>query len=227
MLYKGNNVQCTVCQKSFRKFLPYGNKGAENRLCPNCLTLERHRLLWKYLKEKTNFFTNKLKVLHIAPEQPFLKKIRKLENIDYITADLYSPIADVKTDIRAMVFEDKTFDVTLCNHVLEHSDEEQKALTELYRTLKLGGWAILQVPIDYSREKTYEDKNITTRSEREKHFGQYDHLRVYGKDYPERLRNAGFTVVEDDFIKSFTKEEIERFRFDKEEIIYLCKRNEN
>lgn len=222
LLYKGDKVKCTVCEKSFRKFLPYGNKGVDNRLCPNCLTLERHRLLWLYLKEKTNFFTEKIKVLHIAPEQPFIKRFKKLENINYTTADLYSPIADVKTDIRNMIFPDKTFDIILCNHVLEHIDDEKKALKELYRTLKPGAYAILQVPIDYSREKTYEDKNIVTEKEREKHFGQYDHLRIYGKDYPERLRKSGFFVREEDFVKSFTKQEIERFRFDTEEIIYKC-----
>ncbi len=224
LFYRGNNVQCPACNKSFRKFLPYGNKGETNRLCPNCLTLERHRLLWVYLEERTFFFTAKINVLHIAPEQPFLKKFRKLENINYVTADLYSPLADVKTDIRNMIFSDNTFDVILCNHVLEHIDEEQKALKELYRTLKTGGWAIIQVPIDYSLEKTYEDKTIVTKKEREKYFGQYDHLRVYGRDYPQRLRKAGFTVIEDNFIKSFTKKEIEIFRFDENEIIYICKK---
>ena len=98
--YKGNNVECTVCEKKFRKFLPYGNKARENRLCPSCLTLERHRLLWLYLKNKTNFFRDNLKVLHIAPEQPFLKRFRKQKGNNYVTADLYSPIADIKTDIR-------------------------------------------------------------------------------------------------------------------------------
>ncbi len=221
-LYKGNNVECTVCENKFRKFLPYGNKASENRLCPNCLTLERHRLLWLYLKNKTNFFNSKLKVLHIAPEQPFLKRFKKIKAKDYVTADLYSPIADVKTDIRNLVFDDNSFDIIICNHVLEHIDDELKAIKELLRVLKPKGWAILQVPIDYSSEVTYEDSTITDPKEREKHFGQYDHLRSYGKDYPERLREAGFNVKEDDYIESFSDIEKERFRFDKNEIIYYC-----
>lgn len=222
LLYRGNNVECTVCEKTFRKFLPYGNKASENRLCPNCLTLERHRLLWLYLKNRTDFFKSNSKVLHIAPEQPFLKRFKKLKGKNYITADLYSPIADVKTDIRDLVFEDNSFDIIICNHVLEHIDNEQKALKELYRVLKASGWAILQVPIDYTLEATYEDSGITSPKEREKHFGQYDHLRSYGKDYAERLRKARFAVKEDKYIESFTKEEVEIYRLDKNEIIYYC-----
>ncbi len=226
LIYKGTNTECPVCNKQFKKFLPYGygNANRDNRLCPNCLSLERHRLLWLYLKEKTDFFNSKHTVLHIAPEQPFLKSFKNLKNLDYTTADLYSPIVDVKTDIRNMVFEDNKFDVVICNHVLEHIDEEQKAMSEILRVMKPGAWAILQVPIDYSLEKTFEDSNITSREDRQKYFGQYDHVRLYGKDYPERLRKAGFEVTEDNFVNSFSEEEQEKYRFDKNEIIYFCKK---
>ena len=225
--YKGNNVECPICGSSFSKFMPYGYGKANrnNRLCPNCLSLERHRLLWMYLKNKTDFFKDKISVLHIAPEQSFLKRFKKLENINYTTADLVSPIADVKTDIRDMyVFEDNKFDVIICNHVLEHIDEEQKALSELYRIMKPGAWAILQVPIDYSLETTFEDDTITNKKEREKIFGQYDHVRQYGTDYPERLKKAGFKVTEDDFVSTFSDAEINKYRFDENEIIYLCEK---
>ena len=226
LFFKGNNVECNVCGKTFRKFLPYGynESASNNRLCPYCLSLERHRLLWAYLQQKTNFFKANLKVLHIAPEQPYLKKFKSMKNLDYTTADLYSPIADVKTDIRDLVFDDDSFDVIICNHVLEHIDKEQKAMKELLRVMKNGAWGILQVPIDYSKKETYEDLSITAPKERQKHFGQYDHVRLYGTDYPEHLRKAGFNVIEEKFIDSFTDEEKERFRFDKNEIIYLCKK---
>ncbi len=220
--YKGNNVECPVCEHKFRKFLPYGNKGEDNRLCPYCLTLERHRLLWLYLKEKTNFFTDKLKMLHIAPEQPFLKRFRNLPNIDYTTADLLSPIADIKMDIQQMPIKDETYDVVMCNHVLEHVENDIKAMKEIYRVLKKGGWAILQVPINYDREKTYEDFSITDPKERERIFGQYDHMREYGRDYPERLRSVGFKVIEDDFIKTLPPQKIEYYKLDPQEIIYYC-----
>ena len=221
--YRGNNVTCPVCGKSYKTFLPYGyGEGIhDNRLCPGCLTLERHRLLWLFLKEKTDFFTGNLKVLHIAPEQPFLKRFKKMENLEYVTADLESPIADVKMDIQDMPFEDESFDVVICNHVLEHVDDDRKAMREVYRVLRKKGWAILQVPIDYNRETTYEDASITSPEERAKHFGQYDHRRVHGKDYGKRLAEAGFKVVEDDFVKSFSPDEINKYRLDPEEIIYF------
>ncbi len=224
LIYKGDNVECPVCEKSFKKFLPYGygESNKDNRLCPNCLSLERHRLLWLFLREKTSFFSEKLTVLHIAPEQPFLKKFKNLSNLNYITADLYSPIVDIKTDIRKMIFENNKFDFVICNHVLEHIDAEQKAMKEILRVLKPGGKAILQVPINYSLDKTFEDPNITSDKDRQKYYGQYDHVRLYGKDYPERLRQAGFYVTEDDFVNSFSDEEINRYKFDKNEIIYVC-----
>jgi SAM-dependent methyltransferase len=225
IFYIGDKQECPICEKKFRKFLPYGYKQThnDNRLCPNCLSLERHRLLWMYLKNNTDFFTNHLKVLNIAPEQPYIKRFRKLNNLVYTTADLESPIADVKLDVRDMhVFEDNTFDFIICNHVLEHIDEEHKAMSELYRVLKKGGRAILQVPIDYTLEHTFEDNTISDKKERERIFGQYDHVRIYGRDYPERLKIVGFTVIEDDFVKRFSEEELGRYRLDQSEIIYLC-----
>lgn len=222
LFYRGNAVTCPVCENSFSKFLPYGNQGKDNRLCPNCLSLERHRLLWLYLKHETNFFDENHKMLHIAPEQPFIKRFKKLKNLDYITADIESPIADIKMDIRNIPFEDNIFDIIFCNHVLEHIDDDNKAMTEMLRVLRPGGWIILQVPIERDRAITYEDFSITDPKEREKHFGQYDHVRVYGTDYKQRLLAAGFEVIEDDFVNDFSDEEIERYRLDKSEFIYHC-----
>ena len=222
LFYRGNNVECPICKSHFSKFLPYGPKGYTNRLCPKCLSLERHRLIWLFLNKKTDFFSAKLKVLHIAPEQPFLKRFRNLENLEYVTGDLESPIADVKMDIRDMPFDDNSFDVLLCNHVLEHIEEEQKALSEIYRVLKKRGWAILQVPLNVDFEVTYENKNITTPREREEHFGQYDHVRWYGRDYGKRLEKSGLKVLPDDMVKEIGEELAERYRLDKAELLYYC-----
>jgi len=224
VFYKGNTYQCPICEGRYRKFLPFGNAGEANRLCPGCLSLERHRLLWLYLKEKTGFFTESLNVLHVAPEQPFVKRFRKLSNLNYTTADLVSPLADVKMDIHEIPFPDNTFDVFICNHVLEHVDDELKATKEVFRVLKPGAWAILQVPVDYSLETTYENKAIVTEKDREKHFGQRDHVRLHGKDYPQRLRNAGFRVNEVDYLESFEPNIRDFYRLPKEEIIYLCRK---
>ena len=212
LFYLGNRVQCPVCGAKYRKFLPYGRfKTRENALCPNCLSLERHRLMWLYLQEKTDFFTASLKILHVAPEYCFLKRFEKLDNLDYITADLESPLAKVKMDVHDIPFEDNSFDVVFCNHTLEHVDDDLKALRELYRILKPGGWGIIQSPINIERKQTYEDASISSEKDREIHFGQKDHVREYGLDYPLRLEKAGFTVNINKSIEQMDPEEIKRF----------------
>jgi SAM-dependent methyltransferase len=225
VFYLGNNVACPICKGHFRKFLPYGNKGIDNRLCPKCLSLERHRLIWLFLVQKTEFFKAPLKVLHIAPEQPFLKRFKQLKQLEYITADLESPIADVKMDIREMPFADNTFDALICNHVLEHIDNELKAIKEIYRVLKSGGWAILQVPLNINLEETLEDLSITNPKEREKLFGQYDHVRLYGRDYAKRLEKSGLKVYPDKMVEEIGNELAARYRLDKTELIYFCRKD--
>lgn len=217
---KGNNVECPVCGGRFRKFLPYGyNIVRENVLCPRCMSLERHRLLWLYLKKKTPFFSKKLKVLHIAPEQCFYRRFKNQENLDYLTADLKSPLADIKMDIQYMPLEENRFDVVICNHVLEHVEDDRKALAEILRVLKPGGMAILQVPMDLSMNKTYEDNSITDPKEREKHFRQKDHVRLYGKDYPERVKAAGFKADDRNFITEVPAELMKRYRLPENELM--------
>lgn len=224
IFYRGNKVECVVCQRNFRKFLPYGRVPRENALCPNCLSLERHRLMWLYLKEKTNFFDDDLKVLHIAPEICFIDRFEQLQNIEYITADLESPLAKVKMDIHEMPFEDDSFDIVFCNHVMEHVDDDIKAMQEIKRVLNKDGWAIIQSPIDPTLSITYEDKSLKTWDEREKAHGQGDHLRTYGQDYGKRLASAGFQVKEDQYVQSLSIETIQKYALPREEIIFKCKK---
>ena len=160
----------------------------------------------------------------MAPEQSFYKRFRKLKNLDYTTCDLDSPIADVKADIQDLPFEDNSFDVVFCNHVLEHVDNDQKALSELFRVMKPGGWGILQVPIRYQQEKTFEDPTITDRKERIEKFGQYDHVRVYGMDYYETLKNTGFEVEKINLSEKLSDEEIKRFALEKNEILPVVRK---
>lgn len=200
-IYKGNKVECPICGGHFRKFLPYGYSIVrENALCPKCLSLERHRLIWLYLKEKTNFFQDSIKVLHIAPEQCFEERFKKQANLIYFTVDLESPLADYKCDVQDMPFEDNSFDVVMCNHVLEHVDSDLKALSEILRVMKPGAFSILLVPNDFNRKTSFEDNSITSPQERTKIFGQYDHKRVYGLDYPNILSEAGFIIPEINYL---------------------------
>lgn len=225
MYYSGDRYTDPIDEKSYRSFLPYGyGKQRDNVLAPGTLSLERHRLLWLFLKEKTNFFSDPLKVLHFAPEQAFYKRFRKLENLEYTTTDLNSPLADVKADICDLPFEDNSFDVILCNHVLEHIPDDQKAMQELYRIMKPGGWGVFQIPQDLDRETTYEDDSITDREERARIFGQYDHVRIYGKDYFEKLRSIGFRVEEEQMAALMPKEKADTYRIDPKEIIPVVKK---
>lgn len=218
VFYRGNAVECPVCTKTYREFLPYGRINPRpNALCPNCLSLERHRLIWLYLKEKTNFFSTKLDVLHIAPEHCFMKQFEKQHGEKYITADIESPLAKVKMDIHQIPFEENHFDVVLCNHVLEHVADDIKAMSEIRRVLKPGGWAILQVPFfSPVPDTTFEDNTITDPREREKIFGQDDHVRKFGKDYALRIERSGLKVMQEDFAKTVSN----RFGVSSGEILY-------
>ena len=217
---KGTKFTDPIDGKNFKSFLSYGyGKQRDNVLSPSTLSLERHRLLWLYLQNKTDFFSAKKKVLHFAPEQCFLKRFRELDNLDYTTTDLLSPIADVKADICDLPFDDNSYDVILCNHVLEHIPDDTKAMKELYRVMKPGGYGIFQIPQDLNRETTFEDDSITDKAERAKIFGQYDHVRVYGQDYFDKLRSVGFKVEEVDYTSKLSEEEIDKYRLAKGEII--------
>lgn len=223
IFYYGNSVQCPIDGRTYRRFLPYGRlESRPNALCPSSLSLERHRLMWLYLQEKTDFFTSRIKLLHIAPELCFMKIFEGLSNIDYITADIESPLAKVKMDVHAIPFEANSFDVVFCNHVMEHVENDLKAMREIHRVLKPGGWAIIQSPVYPELDNTIEDPSITEPAEKERVYGQNDHMRKYGRDYSERLRAAGFKVKEDDYLNELSEETRRRYALPKQEIIYFC-----
>lgn len=221
IFYQGNNVTCNVCEHSFRKFLPYGRKARENALCPNCLALERHRLMWLFLQKETEYFSKPLRVLHIAPELCFIDRMKALPNLDYITGDIESPLATVKMDVHQIPFEDNSFDVVFCNHVLEHVEDDIQACKEINRVLKPQGWGIIQSPV-YDLEKTLEDKSITDPAERERLFGQRDHVRKYGKDYAVRLSQSGLRVEENNFVKTLNKDLVRRHALPENEVVFFC-----
>lgn len=222
-LNKGNAVQCPVCEHSYSKFLPYGRIARPNALCPNCLALERHRLIWLFLREKTDFFSARLRVLHIAPEHCFIERFEALPNLDYITADIESPLAKVKMDVHDIPFPDNSFDVVFCNHVLEHVTDDLKVCSEFNRVLKPTGWGILQSPV-YNLEKTLEDNSITDPAERERIFGQRDHVRKYGKDYAARLRKSGIKIDENHFVKELEPAMVSKYALPINETIFVCRK---
>ncbi|EKF55413.1 methyltransferase [Galbibacter marinus] len=222
--YRGEGYIDPIDGKNYRSFLPYGYENQrENVLAPGTLSLERHRLLWLYLRE-TDFFKKPIKLLHFAPEQAFYKRFKIQKNLEYTTTDIESPLATVKADICNLPFEDNQYDVILCNHVLEHIPDDRKAMQELYRVMKPGGWGIFQIPLDMQRSTTFQDDRITDPKERAKIFGQYDHVRVYGMDYFEKLRSVGFQVEEVLLQNTLTPEQIKRYGLNPSEILPLCKK---
>ena len=169
--------------------------------------------------------TKPRRLLHLAPEQAFAKRFRAMGHLDYVTADLNSPLADIKADICNLPFEDHSFDCVLCNHVLEHIPDDKRAMSELFRVMKPGGFGVFQVPLDRERKATFEDPGITDKAERVRLFGQYDHVRVYGMDYFDRLRQVGFKVEAIDYTSELHPEEIDRYRLAEGELIPVVFKN--
>lgn len=237
--YSGDNYECPFCKGHFSTFLPTGINipvltqykvvGGGYRLnatCPRCYSTDRERLIYLYLKkEKQYLFSARIKLLHVAPELNLAVKLKSNPNIDYISADISSPMADIQIDISAINEPDNTYDVIICNHVLEHIDNDSKAMAELFRVLKKGGFAILQVPISYSIEKTIEDSSITKPEDKEREYGQNDHVRIYGSDYMLRLIKAGFSVVENRFAEKMAPQDIKKYGLLQDERIYVCSKS--
>jgi SAM-dependent methyltransferase len=177
--------------------------------------------LWLYFKDRTDLFDTNHRVLHIAPESIFARIFQRMPQLDYITADLSSSQVSTKADITNIPCKDNVFDVVLCNHVLEHVPDDQRAMRELFRALAPGGWAILQSPVDVERAETFEDPTITSPEDRERVFGQHNHVRVYGRDYKGRLEKAGFNVQIDSYAKDLEPHVVSKYGLQEEEI-YFC-----
>lgn len=255
--HKGDRVFCPVCEKSFGSFAPYypwndsleenstmmltngtrpspeRNTSGRDRKCPNCGSLERQRLLWLYLKNKTDIFDEAPKrLLDFAPYLAFFDAFSARKNIAYYPCDLFPDSLNfidfsggiIQADITKMGFSDMFFDVILCSHILEHLTDDQMAISELFRLMKSDGWGIIQVPLDTSRLRTFEDPTITTPEEREIAFGQKDHLRVYGRDFKERLEIGGFKVSADQYVESFDQNELVRYGLDPEETLFIVRK---
>jgi SAM-dependent methyltransferase len=186
--------------------------------------MERHRLMWLYLHARPELLTSPMRLLHVAPEPIFEKLFRSRPQIDYLSADLDGSQAMVAMDLTRIDVPDKSFDAIVCSHVLEHIPDDGKAMREMCRILKPGGWAILQSPVENSRTITYEDWSITSKQDRLKHFGQEDHVRIYGRDYADRLRNAGFVVNVDRFGEKIGSDRVRFHSLQADEDVYFCRR---
>lgn len=224
--YMGRGRECPICGSRRRRFLPYGYvRSREDALCPRCLSLERHRMLWLWIERESDLMQRLPRLLHIAPEVSLMKHFRRLYRgtEGYITADLESPLADKHFDVQDIPLADRSVDVVICNHLFEHVADDRLAMRELYRIMRHGGWGIMVVPEDRTREHTFEDDSITDAAERTRLFGQYDHRRIYGRDYDERLREAGFVVERVDYAAKLTADERSRYAVAGDDLVIVRK----
>jgi hypothetical protein len=216
--FHGSGVNCPICGGEWRAFAAFnGRKGAR---CPRCGSLERHRQMWLFLTRNSDVLIRPQRVLHVAPEQFLRDALRVTHGAGYVYGDIADPHAYL--DVTKLGFNDASFDVIICSHVFEHVPDDATAMSEILRVLAPDGWAILDAPVDDSREHTDEDPSVTSANERRKRFGQWDHCRYYGRDYTDRLRTAGFEVAIDP--NPFRPDEKARYGLrDRHDHIYLCR----
>ena len=221
LFYWGRVHYCPLCDGNLRTFQAHGPARRPNALCPVCFSLERHRAAWLFLQRRTDLFKGQSRrLLHFAPEPVLQARLARLPHLDYVTADLDNPRADEVVDITAMQFPDCSFDAIYCSHVLEHVPADRQAIRELWRVLRPGGWALLVVPI--GADLTVEDPAVTDPSGRLRRFGQADHVRIYGRDFQDRLREAGFDVDVVTAGQLVSREEAGTFGLSPSESLFYC-----
>ncbi|MCK5345134.1 MAG: methyltransferase domain-containing protein [Candidatus Heimdallarchaeota archaeon] len=215
-VYIGKKHQCPCCESNLRKFAD------DREICPVCGSGKRHRLQWLVLDRKFTFFDSNADVLDIAPMQYFQNYCLQRSSLKYLSADLSSELAMDKIDLTATPYPDSSFDFILCSHVLEHIPDDRAAMKEMYRLLRPTGIALIQVPLH--DQPTYEDASITDPLQRTIHFGQADHVRIYGSDITQRLRNVGFSVISKSCDDLFPRSELKYFGLDETETIFTAKK---
>lgn len=225
VLHSGDAAECPICGIHLKRFirLKKHTPPIPGNLCPRCRSKERHRLLWLFLKHHTDFFNANAKtILHVAPEPCFRERMESMRHVRYIVSDFESPLPQHHIDITNIALADESVDIILCNNVLEHIPDDQRAMRELARILKKGGWGIINVPLDSNRQTTFEDASIVTSAGRRRLYKQEDHVRIYGRDYPARLRESGFQVQEIDYYAELGEGLATRYALLNDEFIYFC-----
>jgi SAM-dependent methyltransferase len=218
-LFIGNSVECPICAKGSPRWV---SLGFGQPLCPHCLASDRNRLISLYLKNELDFGTRPLRVLHFAPEHCFLRRFAKVPNITYIAADIDPPKGGVKMDITDIPLDADSIDLVICSHVLEHIEDDAKAMRELRRVTCPGGTALIMCPVYKDRATTYEDASIVDPKDRLVAFGQTDHVRLYGADFGARLERAGFQVDENHYATHLGEAAMKRYGIKPGAVIYAC-----
>jgi SAM-dependent methyltransferase len=210
-----------VCGGRFSRFRDDWNRA--DAICWRCGSHERHRALWVYLERHPELLDGAAALLHFAPEWCLERRLRSRVAPRYVTADLDPHGVDMALDITSLALSDAAFDAIVCSHVLEHVDDDRRAMRELRRVLAPGGWLIVMVPLDTSRDATYEDPSIVGPAERQEAFWQSDHVRLYAPDVAERLTEAGFTVTVERVAEQLPPAQAERYRLLASDWLFVCR----
>lgn len=235
--YAGNKVQCAVCKRRSSRFLPWhmryeinehytvvAGRPRKNHHCPACHATSRMQMMYFYLEQLFQSKSERFRVLHVAPERSLRKWLSEHDRVDYVSMDIGSPMAMVHTDLMQLCFDENQFDVVIASHVLEHVYADRQAMRELLRILKPEAVAILQVPIALELEQTIDDPDEKNPLERERRFGQNDHLRLYGQDYADRLAEEGFAVEEYDMQAELGQALVDLHCLEEGETLFLCRK---
>ena len=206
----GAGLLCCICGRKVRRFLPYrgtwlgmppvltegGVIGSDilNFACPACGCHARERHLWLYLQACGILQAmGGTRILHLAPEMHLQRLIAGAAPRVYVLGDLYPSRADIRRiDLLDIDFPEHHFDLVIANHVLEHVSDDTRALREILRVLRPGGKAILQTPYASRLPRKFEDPSITSEEARLHAYGQEDHCRLYGADFPDFVASFGF-----------------------------------
>jgi SAM-dependent methyltransferase len=216
----GSAACCPCCGRESARFARFHGEADQ---CPGCGSLMRHRALLLLLRDHFQIHRSSWRVLHVGPGAAVAGWLERQDGIDYVTADIDSPLARVQVDATDMPFEDESFDFAICVHVLEHIPDDRKALREFARVLRPGSPAVFQVPPS-DLETTREDPGVTDPQERERLFGQYDHVRLCGADYPDRIAEAGFEVNREDYVERLDAATRNRYGLRLGEPFDLCRK---
>ncbi len=223
VFFLGTKYTCPCCGWHVRAFTDDNAILRERSLsyCPRCNSKARHRRIWLFLEEKTNLFSERLRLFEVSPKYSFARRFKAMPNIVYFGADLVRrPHISARMDLTAVPVRSDTFDAVICVHVLEEIIDDRKAMSELYRVLKPSGWAVVSVPTRMD-QLTYEDPAITRPGERQRAFGEAAHVRIYGHDLVDRLEACGFRV-QVDLAENVPPPTREKYGLRTDENIFFC-----
>jgi len=220
--HRGDAVECPICGGRYRHFKPDWNRA--NAVCWRCGAQERHRTTWLLLERRPDLLRGAASLLHFAPEWCLEHRLRAVEGLRYVTADLDPALGQLQLDLTDLALEDGAFEAILCSHVLEHVEDDATAMRELHRVLAPGGWALVMVPLDHGRTETYEDPSITDPDARRAAFWQHDHVRLYAPDIASRLARAGFAVERVSLTEELGPQGAAHHGLLAEDDVFLCRR---